>query len=465
MADIADLTNHLFLWHLTPRVKADRIAIQGFLPKGQSRQAHVSRAIWFFTGPFSFVRRVQLENKRDDYDAFLVALPIASLGDSWNGQVADELTVFQPVPPDTILTRFPANRATDRAQLLHTLEESLGDDLIDRLVVLCKREDIPWSQRTSPAGLLMYLDRERYDQEHITTLAFQDSFPSLALSDCITLCRSLATIDFRFYHYFLRQYYITYGERHVARALLTAAAGRIGIDRIVTLCCGDSTETGPNLVARFVMDILPHISRKDLAFALFEVRTMRPYRVSDDVTGRLESWLLAQPESVGIAPYFIEHALDIFHARFGKLAVDLAARILAESGTDHYHTLIRIAESSHPQSRLGAVRAFGVMREERALSRLEGCLDTDWKAMREEAIGSLGRLQSARAKELVMAATNDRAGSVRRKAERILAGPTRNEAIEADNRSGDRGKTDTDHSPSPTPRSTDRSSGWASPTI
>lgn len=421
MADIADLTNHLFLWHLTPRHKADRIAIEGFLPKGQSRQDHVSRAIWFFTSPFSFVRRVQQENKRDDCDAFLVALPIASLDHSWNGQVADEFTAFQPIPPDAILARFPANRAHDRTPLLHALEESLGDDLIYRLVFLCKREDIPWSRRTSAAGLLMYLDRERYDREHITALAFQDSFPSLVLSDCVTLCRSIATIDFRFYHYFLRQYYITYGERHVARALLTAAARRIGIDRIVALCCGYSTRPGPNLVARFVTEVVPHIPRKDLVFALCEVRTMRPYSVSDDVTAQLESWLFAQPESVDIAPYFIEHALDIFHARFGKLAIDLAARILADSGTDHYHTLIRIAESPHPQSRRGAVRAFGVMREERALSYLEECLDTDWKAMREEAIGSLGRLQSARAKELVRAATTDRAGSVRRKAERILA--------------------------------------------
>ncbi|SVC96000.1 uncharacterized protein METZ01_LOCUS348854, partial [marine metagenome] len=38
MSRIPTLINHLLLWHLTPSVKADRIAAEGFFPKGEARQ-------------------------------------------------------------------------------------------------------------------------------------------------------------------------------------------------------------------------------------------------------------------------------------------------------------------------------------------------------------------------------------------------------------------------------------------
>jgi hypothetical protein len=422
VTDITNLTNHLFLWHLTPRDKADRIAEQGFIAKGEALQNHPIRAIWFSSSAFSFVKRVQQERKRESHDCFLVALPIDGLDSSWNGQAADEFVAFQPIPAETILCRFRAEGAVDREQLLITLKGILGEDFIDQIAQLCNREGVPWSQLTSPAAALMYLDRDRYEAEHITAIALEDSLNDRSRSDCISLSERLATIDFRFYHYFLRQYYFTYGERHVARALLTAAARRIGIDRIVALCCDASADPGSNHVARFIQDILPGIPPNDLVFAMIEVRSLRPYRVSQTVTDQLEAWILAQPESVDHAFYFIAHALDIFHARIGKVAVTIAAEILANSGEDVFEAILEIAESSHPASRLGVAQSFGVMREERALNYLEGCLASDWKKMREEAILSLSHLNSERARTLVRNAASDRSGRVRRTAERILSG-------------------------------------------
>jgi hypothetical protein len=421
MPDFSNLTSHLFLWHLTPRAKADRIAVEGFLPKGPARQNHVSRAIWFASSGFSFTERVNNTNQRDIYDAFLVALPVALLDRSWNGQVADEFMAFQPLPPEIILARIPANRAVDRDTLLAVLRESLGGDPIDQLATLCTREDIPWSQRTSPAAALMYLDRSRYEEENLSARAFRDSFPTLSLPECVTLAQSAATIDFRFYHYFLRQYYFTYGERHVARAILTAAARRIGIDRVVSLCCDRSSDPGHNLVSRFLADLLPHFPKRDLVFALIELRAVRPYRESEDVTNRLENWILEQPESIELAPWFIEHAHDLFHARTCNTAIDLAITILRKLDGDPFDTLRELGRSPFPDVRRGVVHAIGVLSEERSLPYLEQCLDTDWKAMREETVKALGRLESDRARQLVTDATQDRAGRVRRAAEQTLA--------------------------------------------
>jgi hypothetical protein len=420
VSDISTLTNHLFLWHLTPRVKADRIAVEGFLPKGEAHQSHVSRAIWFSSSGYSFVKHVQQVGKRQEYDAFLIALPIDSLDERWNGQAADEFLAFQPIPPETILCRFSSELATDREQLLRTLKNHLGDDFIDQVAQLCAREDVPWSQRTSPAALLMYLDRRRYDQNHITAIALNDALRKLSRSESISLAEKLSSIDFRFYHHFLRQYYHTYGERHVVRALLTASAKRIGIERIVSICCRD-TDPGPNHVARFIADILPHIPRRDLVLGMIEIRSLRPYRAPAVVTDQLEAWILEQPESVDHAPYLVAHALDIFHARVGKVAIAMAARILGNSGDDPFQMILTIIESPHPASRLGAVQAFGLMREIRALDYLEECLDTDWKEMRAETIRSLSRLDSDRAQALVRNAAKDRAGRVRRVAERVLS--------------------------------------------
>ena len=419
MNRIPTLINHLLLWHLTPSVKADRIATEGFLPKGEARQSHLSRAIWFSSSAYSFVKHAQQVKNPQDYDAFLIALPIDILDDSWNGQAADEFLAFQRIPPETILCRLRAEDATERELLLHALKEQLGADFIDQLAYLCCREDLPWSRRTSAASLLMYLDRQRYDQDHITALALFDAL-DLSRSESVRLAKKLTTIDLRLYHHFLRNYYFVYGERHVVRAFLTAAARRIGVERIVSICC-DNADVGPNLVARLVADILPHITRKDLVFAMIEIRSLRPYRVPEAVTDRLETWILEQPESVEHAPFFIAHALDIFHARIGKAGVTMAARILEHSGEDHLSTLLKIAESPHPLSRLGAVQAFGVMKETRSLGFLENCLEKDWKEMRSETIRSLSTLSSDRARSLVRNATSDRAGRVRRMADQILS--------------------------------------------
>ncbi len=421
MPDFSNLTSHLFLWHLTPRAKADRIAVEGFLPKGLARQNHVSRAIWFESSGFSFTERVSDTNQRDFYDAFLVALPVALLDDSWNGQVADEFTAFQALPPEIILARIPANRAVDRNELLAVLTEALGGDLIDQLAALCTRDDVPWSQRTSPAASLMYLDRSRYEETNLSALAIRDSFPTLSLPESVTLAQSATNIDFRFYHYFLRQYYFTYGERHVARAILTAAARRIGTDRVVSLCCDRSTDPGHNLVSRFLAELLPHFPKRDLVFALIELRAVRPYHESEDCTKRLENWILEQPESIELAPWFIEHAYDLFHARVCDTAIDLATTILGKNDADPFDTLRELGRSPFPDVRRGVARALGVLREKRGLPYLEQCLDTDWKAMREEAVKALGRLESDRARQLVRDATQDRAGRVRRTAEQTLA--------------------------------------------
>jgi hypothetical protein len=267
----------------------------------------------------------------------------------------------------------------------------------------------------------MYLDRLRYEETNLSALAFRDSFPTLSLPECVKLVQSAANIDFRFYHYFLRQYYSTYGDQHVARGILTAAARRIGIDRVVLLCCSRSPDPGHNLVARFLAELLSHIPKRDLVFALIELRAVRPYRESNECTDRLENWILEQPESIEFAPWFIEHAHDLFHARQSNTAIDLATTILAKGDTDPFDTLRKLGSSPFPDVRRGVVRALGVLREERGLSYLEQCLDTDWKAMREEAVKALGRLESDRARQLVMDATRDRASRVRRSAEQTLA--------------------------------------------
>ena len=422
MQDIAKLTNHLFLWHLTPGTSADRIAVEGFRPKGPPRQNHVSRAIWFSNSGFGFTKRVLNTRKRDAYEAYLVALPIPLLDHSWNGQVADEFTAFQPLPPDIILARIPAPAGADRDTLRAALLDTLGTDTIDRLASLCTREDIPWHRLTSPAAQLMYLDRSRYETENLSALALHDGLPSLSLPDCVERIRSATTIDFRFYHYILRQYYTTYGERHIARALLTAAARRIGVNRVVSICCDPSADPGHNLVARFLADLLPHIPKPDLVFAMIELRSERTYRESRQDADRLEDWILNQPESHEYAAWFIEHAHDHFHARRQGTVIPLAARILAKYDTDPFTTLRRLGESPFPDVRRGVAAALGELREERGIDYLEQCLDTRWKAMREDVITSLGHLKSERARTLVVRATRDRAGRVRRSAERALSG-------------------------------------------
>ena len=182
MIHIRDLTNRLFLWHLSPRPRADRITVQGFIPKGEPRQNHIGQAIWFLSSGYSFVERVQGQENLDDYDGFLIAVPVDSLDDTFNGQVTEEFTAFQPIPPETILCRFPAGQATDRHRLLSMLQTSLCEDIIDQLVLLCTREDIPWSQRTSAAATLAYLDRNRYDTERLRwlTASPRDRWPNVS---------------------------------------------------------------------------------------------------------------------------------------------------------------------------------------------------------------------------------------------------------------------------------------------
>ena len=415
--NLADLTNHLFLWHLTPTARADRIAAQGFVPKGQPLQNHPSRAVWFNTSAFSFVERIgRFAGRRGGNDGYLVALPVDSLNDHWDGQVADEFTVFQPVPPDTILCRFPADDIRDRAALLKALRSHLAPDVTDQLARLATRTDVPWSRRTSAASTLMYLDRDRYEQEGITAIALSDGLPG---ADGEALAMRMAQIDFRFYHYFLRQYYFTYGERHVARALLTAAARRIGHERVFALCTASDPDPGHHPVARFIYDIRNRITRADLAYAVFELRVMRPGRPYDDYIDRIENWVIEQPDSPGFAPAFI--ATEIFHARFARTAVDLAARVLKAAHPDPYDVLHRLAESPLPQSRLGAARALRTIHDERAIPFLGECLDSRWKKLREEAVWSLGALGSEEALRLVRSAIDDKSVRIRNIANRLLA--------------------------------------------
>ena len=86
----------------------------------------------------------------------------------------------------------------------------------------------------------------------------------------------------------------------------------------------------------------------------------------------------------------------------------------------------RAAQGFHSAAAAGdfeaAGVAFGALREERALAFLESCLDTDWKEMRAEAVVALSRLDHPRARNLVSEAQQDKAGKVRRIAEKALAG-------------------------------------------
>jgi hypothetical protein len=419
---IRDLTNHLFLWHLTPKAKADRISDRGFLPKGKPRQNQIRRPVWFSTSVYSFIEFVKKHQNPKDHVAFLTAVPIDWLDHTWNGQVPDEFTIHQPLPADVILCRFRSDIASDRKALVKVLERHQGPNLIDQLTDLCTKTDIPWSRRTSPAALLLGLDRSRYESETITAYAFVDGLIDRTWEAAKRDAQDVTTIDFRFSTYFLRHYYFTYGERHLARALLAAAARRIGADRVVDLCIHEDANPRHNPIARFLVDLLPQVSRLDLVFALIELRVMRVKGLSENSIENLEQWLLNSPLSAACAPYFIENGFANFHARYGDVTVDLAARILGAADGDPFHTIQPIAHSIFPDARRGAVRAFGALREERALSFLESCLDTDWKEMRAEAVVALSRLDHPRARNLVSEAQQDKAGKVRRIAEKALAG-------------------------------------------
>jgi hypothetical protein len=416
MTPITNLTNHLFLWHLAPTAKAGRICEQGFKPKGQPLQNHPSRPVWFFTSGFSFVERaIRYSGKRGGNEGFLVALPIDALTEPWDGQIANEFMAFQPVPADAILCRFPADEITDRESLLSTLETRLGPDLVDQLTSLSVRDDIPWSHRTSAACTLLYLDRERYERERITSIALADQ---LQTTDSDELARRITEIDFRFYHYFLRHYYFEYGERHVARALLTAAARRIGQERVFAMCTDPGADPGHNRIAQLLRDIRPIISKADLTCALFELRVMHPSRLSDTGADQIDRWLLDQAESAELASFHIAHG-DL-HGRLGKVGVRLSASALQQHHPDPYAVVSQMAESHLPLARLGAVRAYAVIRDERSIPFLASCLESRWKKMREETVRTLGALASEQAQTLIRSATNDKSGKIRDLAKKLV---------------------------------------------
>lgn len=415
---IPDLTHHLFLWHLTSRSVADKVVRTGFLPKGPARQDHPARPVWFFSSAYSFVERAgRFLDRRHGDTGFLIALPVDSLNDLWNGQVADEFTVFQPVPADTIVCSFPAEQAIDRAGLLTCLSRQLGPNVIDHLADLSTRADVDWPDRTSAAATLLYLDRARYDAHRITGSALAHGLPG---SDGDALARTMRDIDFRFDHYFLRDYYFTYGERCATRALVTSAARRIGPERAFSLTTDPDAAPGHNHVARFLHDVKQHMPRRDLVRAVFELRVRRSPRPERSTAQRIDDWLLEQPESADIAPFYIAHGQDLFHARLGPLAVDLATRMLAAHHRAPFACVRVLVSSPFPMTRLGAIRAFGILRDARALPYLEEALATRWKRMREEAVRSLGQLGTAAAHEQIRRMTEDRAGRVRRAAEQVI---------------------------------------------
>ena len=412
-----DLRDCLFLWHLTPNARADRIETDGFVPKGESRQDHPSRAIWFSSSAYSFMRHATEIDNAETHSGFLIALPISSIAQDWDRQAADEFTAFDPVPAETILCRLPASELRDRQSLADALSRAAGQDVSNTLSQLVLDQDAPWQQRTSPASLLMYLDRARYDRENVTAIALQDALPNLPYKEAVSVCRRLESIDLRFYHFFLRQYYFTYGERHAVRALLTAATRRIGLKRVFSICA-KGVDPGPNHVCRFLADVLPHIPSSDLVLGLWESAVMRP-RQDKAAKAEVEDWVQQQEESVPHAWTHIEHGLKTFHARFGEEAVDLSASIVSEA-PDAFDRIMSITRSRYPLAQLGAVRALGVVADERAVPYLERCLGERWKRMRQEAVRALGSMDQDRARKLVERAIGDRAGRVRRTARSVL---------------------------------------------
>lgn len=413
------LKDSFLLWHTTSTVRADKIAEQGFLPKGEPRQEHASRAIWFFRSGFSLVDRISRHRRPEEFDGFLIALSRDALDDTWVGQAPNEFLVFQPVDPESILCRFPANQAGSREQLLQAIQSHYTEDVLDRLSAHSADDSLPWSSRTEAAGTLLYLSRDRYETDALTDRAFAEAFPLFDIDVSGEWVRRLASIDFRYYHHFLRDYYFTYGERFLARALLTAAARRIGPDRVVSICC-DRADPGQNPVARYLADICPSIPDPDLTLAVMETRVMRRSKMSAESVEKVEAWLGERPHTVDHALYFIEYGQWIFHARYGETAVDWGAQLLGRSGQDHYEALERITGAVHPMMRMGAIQALGRLRDVRGIDLLEQAMDTRWKRMRERVVQALGRIPFGRAVGLVRTALNDRSGQIRKAAEQAL---------------------------------------------
>jgi len=417
--DIPDFTNHLFLWHLTPRRNADRIADQGFVPKGERRDGDPARPVWFSHSAFSFVQHIQQEKNRADYDGFLIALPIASLAD-WDGHAPDECLIFQSIPSDDILSRFPADLAQNREGLLAVLQGALGEDVTSRFTTLCLRNDVAWPNRTSPAAQVMYLDRSRYDREKLTALALADGLINTSSVECEALSERMAAIDLRFYGHFLRDYYFTYGERHLGRALIIAAARRLGRDTVADLCLNPATDPGHNHIARLIADIRGHLPTTDMTRSLIELRVAR-LGPNPELDKRLDEWILAQPDATDHARYFIERGGMPFHARYGQAAVELGARILASTEANTYPMLSKMTESPRPNIQLGATTSLGITRDHRAVPYLETCLESRWKRLREEAVRALGRIATKESLRAVRrAAAHDKTKKIRKLATQVL---------------------------------------------
>jgi hypothetical protein len=176
----------------------------------------------------------------------------------------------------------------------------------------------------------------------------------------------------------------------------------------------------PSVVA-FLAEVLPRLGRKEVVLGAIEMAAMRKFPGDAVDLEVIEEWIAQQGQLAEEAAFdFIRFGGDSFPSRRDEPAVRMAVAALRGTGKDYFERLLHMGDTDYPITHFGLIRAFGLLKEARAIPYLSACLKDERKQMRAAAVEALGRIGTAEAVERVKQAAHDPAKNVQRAVQSVV---------------------------------------------
>lgn len=429
MNEIANrLVNHLLLWHCTFSKNAEAISREGFRPR---RPKWLGRKVtWFSQSAIPFLEMVTAVDQAK-FDGLFCAVNLDryTLGRDYAHQATNVFIFNVPLPEDVIVARFSVADINSLKELKRVLSEQLQCDVGTAFAKICLDETISWNQLTGIAATLRELDSEIYHNTELTKRLICEEVGVVDDSECSRLFSLLVEGNQAFHRRFLQLYYSEYPSPHFTRALMVAGARFV--HPVQSLALHDPTIVIPDYsphrhrdddesVAALLAEILPKISRKEAVFGAIEMAAMRKFPGDETDLRIIENWIAQHGQLAEEAAfYFIRFGGDTFPSRQWQTAVRMAVAALRGTGVDYFERLSHLTETEYPDTPL-LIRAFGLLKEERAIPYLSSCLKDRRKQIRRHAVEALGQISTPEAIELVKEVANDKAKVVQRAVQAAL---------------------------------------------
>jgi len=427
--------NHTLLWHFTHRDHADSISREGFrLSRNAKRWYQRGKATWFFYSASPFLKEVVSWTDKAEGDGFLCAVRTDRyrMGTDYAPEGPDVFVFYVPLPKEAIVARFSLANVSSREDLSLVLSEQIQCDISAAFSGICLDGAIPWHQVGFIASTLRTLDENVYHRISVTGRLLREEMRRRGRQASERLLSLFTEGHPAFSRRFLDRYYGEYPFFHFGRALMVAGAGFLPPLRV--LACHDPGVAVPHRseseghpgrapVAALLAEALPCLERTEAVFGAIEMAAMRHFPGDEGDLERIEHWIAQQGRpGVEAASHFIRFGVDCYPSGRGGIAVRMAVAALWGTGEDPFERLSRMADTDYPSTHFNLIRAFGMMKETRAIPYLASSLRDERKQVRALAVEALGRIGNREALRLVKGAADDPANQVRRAVQSVLGG-------------------------------------------